>query len=583
MQRALSTKMVRYYLLAFILSVVIAVALATSTAQAASLYLSPGSTAKQIGEQIVVRVLVNSSEQAMNAAEGVIEYQPEELSLVSIDTSRSIFDLWVKKPQDRGGQINFSGIVLSPGWQGRGGELFRLVFKTKTAIKGEIRFAKGAVLANDGKGTNITKQLSGVVFVVSPEVKSSPVQATSAVSPGAPDAPQVSSPTHPVPGRWYNDNSPVFQWDLPEGVIGVSVKIDRLPVSDPGPISDGLIRTVSYKDLDDGKWYFHIKFKNSKGWGAVSHFAIYIDTSKPELNVEEIPRSNLSVPRVPFTITAQDDMSGVDYLLVQIDTAAKVKLANLSEYTTPPLKPGRHFLIVQAFDQAGNYDSDVVEFEIDPIEVEFEVALPDQIRAREPIVVSGTTSPNHNVTMWIASGEFVESVQNSRSDNNGYFTIALPEGLPVGIYEVWFEARSSQGAWSNPSAKYTIAVKEKNWWSNWNSLISLLSLLVSIFTLLIITLFVIRTKQVRHSKASQLLSKNIKESNFNLHHAWLMLRQDLLDYFAWVEQLLNQDEITDRDRERLLKLKQDLLKLLREIDKDIEYEIDNIAKQAKNK
>ena len=552
---------------------------AVLSAQAASLYLAPGSATKQVGQKIIVRVMVDSNDQAMNAAEGTIEYQPDQLSLAAIDISQSIFDLWVRNPQDEGGKINFSGIVLSPGWQGRQGELFRLVFDAKTTGQGEIKFAKGAVLANDGKGTNITKQLAGTVFSVVPKVKSSPLQSTSSVAPGAPEAPQVNSPTHPIPGKWYSNNNPVFQWDLPEGATGVSVKIDRSPASDPGPISDGLIKTIAYNDLADGKWYFHIKIKNKQGWGAVSHFAVYIDTSSPKLEISEINRSDLSISRVPFSIVAKDAGSGVDYLSVQIDTAAKVKLDNVSEYTTPPLRPGRHFLIVQAVDKAGNYDSDVVEFEIKPIEVEFNIDFPDKIKAKEPIVISGITSPNHNITMWVASGEFVELVQNSRSDNNGYFTIALPEGLSSGIYKVWFEARSDQGSWSNPSDKYTIVVEERL--VNWSSVVNILSLLVSIFALLIIILFVVRTNQTHSNKARHLLNKNIKESNFNLHHAWLVLRQDLFEYFSWVEQVLQQDEISEKDREKLLKLKQDLLRLLQEIDKDIENEIGNIAKQVK--
>ncbi|MCD6554886.1 MAG: Ig-like domain repeat protein, partial [Anaerolineae bacterium] len=100
-----------------------------------------------------------------------------------------------------------------------------------------------------------------------------------------PPAPEISSPTHPVEGTWYNDNDPTFNWttpDSPAGIQGYSYVLDHSPTTLPDSIIETNENTVSYTDLDDGVWYFHVRAQdNADNWGTADHFQVNIDTATP--------------------------------------------------------------------------------------------------------------------------------------------------------------------------------------------------------------------------------------------------------------------------------------------------------------
>ena len=70
-----------------------------SLAQAASLFVAPSSGNYNVGSNFSIVVKVNTSGQPINAAEGVIVFNPNELSVVSLSKSGSIFNLWVQEPE----------------------------------------------------------------------------------------------------------------------------------------------------------------------------------------------------------------------------------------------------------------------------------------------------------------------------------------------------------------------------------------------------------------------------------------------------------------------------------------------------
>jgi hypothetical protein len=101
----------------------------------------------------------------------------------------------------------------------------------------------------------------------------------------APSAPSISSPTHPDSDRWYVNNDPTFSWSTPpdlSGVIGYSFVLDKSSSTIPDTTIDTTANSISYTDLEDGIWYFHIRAKDRAGnWGPASHYRIKIDTTPP--------------------------------------------------------------------------------------------------------------------------------------------------------------------------------------------------------------------------------------------------------------------------------------------------------------
>jgi len=104
----------------------------------------------------------------------------------------------------------------------------------------------------------------------------------------APGAPVVDSPTHPNQGTWYANNDPSFNWSASDisGITGYSYLLDQNPGTIPDNTSEGAGTSISYTDIVEGTWYFHVKAQNGSGlWGETAHYRINIDVSGPEAPV----------------------------------------------------------------------------------------------------------------------------------------------------------------------------------------------------------------------------------------------------------------------------------------------------------
>lgn len=121
--------------------------------------LTPPAKAVTVGESFSVTVSVASSAQAINAVSGVIQIGGSA-SINSINKQGSIIDFWTTEPVTVGNQVRFEGIVLNPGYQGQGGKLFTLTFSARKEGLITLSFSDGAILANDGLGSNIIDGLA---------------------------------------------------------------------------------------------------------------------------------------------------------------------------------------------------------------------------------------------------------------------------------------------------------------------------------------------------------------------------------------------------------------------------------------
>lgn len=166
------------------------------TVRAAGLYFSPSSGSFTADDSFNASIYVNSKEQAMNAAQGRISFSSDKLEVVSLSKSDSVVNLWVREPSfsNSDGAINFEGIVLNPGFTGSNGKILTIRFRAKAAGEASAVFSYGAVLANDGEGTNILSTLGSAKFTI---IKSAPPPAPP--PPILPTPPPIPAPSPPPP------------------------------------------------------------------------------------------------------------------------------------------------------------------------------------------------------------------------------------------------------------------------------------------------------------------------------------------------------------------------------------------------
>jgi hypothetical protein len=97
--------------LKYFLATVFFIFLVPVQVMAATMSVSPNTGVYNTGSTFTVKVVVNTQGKSVNAAEGTVKFNPQELSVVSVDRSSSIFNLWVTEPtfSNSAGTINFSG------------------------------------------------------------------------------------------------------------------------------------------------------------------------------------------------------------------------------------------------------------------------------------------------------------------------------------------------------------------------------------------------------------------------------------------------------------------------------------------
>ena len=170
---------------------------------AATLAISPSSGTYKVGDVFSVNVVVSSYSQSMNAVSGTISYPKNDLSIVGISKNNSILSTWLP-PGATGptystsaGTISFEGVLIG-GYSGGPKTVFTTTFKVKNAGTAKLTFRNGTVLANDGKGTNLTQVLTPgsykLALASTPAITGSVKPATTATPPSqTTDVPDTGS------------------------------------------------------------------------------------------------------------------------------------------------------------------------------------------------------------------------------------------------------------------------------------------------------------------------------------------------------------------------------------------------------
>jgi len=326
----------------------------SNKALASTLSLSPSSGSFEVESTFDISVLLNTHGETINAFEIDLSFPPEKLQVVSPSAGKSIASLWVSPPKynNQLGTIHLRG-GIPDGINTTGGNIATISFRAKSTGSAAIAFSNDTkVLLHDGSGSDSLDQLNNAVL--------------SLVLP-PPAGPIVASETHPDQSRWYNLSSVILTWDPnDEGVDGYSYQISSDPIDIPDDISEGDKRETIYKNLADGKHYFHIKDKREGAWGGSSHYAINIDSTPPaEFPVSVLPSKNTSSRSPIFEFETTDNLSGISHYEIKLVSIEKGEgkiqsgdqsffIEASSPYVSPELETGKYDMIVRAYDVAGN-------------------------------------------------------------------------------------------------------------------------------------------------------------------------------------------------------------------------------------
>lgn len=259
--------------------------LLSSPAHAAANFSTSGGGNATVGQTITVSVSVNR-----NSAYNAVTVNVAFTNLTYV--SASVQGGWtpVSGPSRSGNTISFSGALLGSSVTGSR-QVLSVTFKAPGA-PGTSTIKSSGIVDGSGLGTGSE---SGNGNTVTYSVKAAPTAPPATPTPKpAPGALTIGSSTHPDQNSWYKSTEAAFSWNKDNEVTDFSYILDNQTSTNPDDASEGGDNSKTFTGLTDGTNYFHIKAKNSVGWGPTAHFKINVDTKVPN----------------PFTATMVTDAEG---------------------------------------------------------------------------------------------------------------------------------------------------------------------------------------------------------------------------------------------------------------------------------
>lgn len=558
---------------------ILAVAPLTGSAAGSMLYFGQSTGTFSINENFTVNVKVDTAGNSINAGEGTIGFDKDTLEVVSLSRNGSLFSLWPVEPSfsNTDGIISFGGGTPT-GYSGPGGNLLAITFKAKRAGAAQVRFTSGAVLANDSKGSNILQSLGMANYTISPQAivtgEAGKAAETGKDQPAATkqlggeyNLPNITSETHPDQNKWSNSNLARFKWALPDSISAVSYVFSRESDAVPGNAGETPISEKEFKDIDDGIWYFHLKFKDAKGWGGTAHYRIMIDCRPPSaFEVVAEKAGNGDWPTLKFS--SNDEVSGLDHYEIFVGSLEHQSHRLSSEESSLKLSSlsiGKHTALVKATDKAGNERISSLEFYVDPIETPQIADYSKEIRSSEGFFINGKSLPDVTVKIYFERDGRIVHEAETKSDASGNWFAVAKDGLANGRYVVWSEAINDKGIHSGPSGKIGLLVSPPVFMIVGDLIINYFTVVIS----LLFALFLIIFGSLYLSKRFK--RRGVKESS----EVETVVRQKLVEY----QELINDEFDKAKKAGTVLtdeKMQVNLKKKLREAEKKILKEVRDV-------
>lgn len=515
----------------------------------AYLFLGPTEESYQVDRQFSVAVKVNSGESAINAAEATLVFDPQILEVISVSKTGSIFGLWTTDPEfsNTKGTVTFGGGSAAR-FNGDAGLVLIVTFRGKSPGSATVSFSSGAILAADGKGTNIIARMDGSRYTILP-LSSIPIERGGV--PGGPGSPEVISTTHPNSDQWYSDPNPNFVWNLPPGVTDARVGIDNQPEGLPRSILSPAPTSYSASPLSDGVWYFHIQFRNNVGWGRIEHFPLHIDTQKPDsFSIELADRSDETDPRVRLRFSADDKTSGIARYEVEIDNRDpdiwQPRIGML--YESDALEPGQHLILARAVDAAGNSLVESRRITVAPIGSPRIISYPQQLRAQDSFELRGISAPGTTIRLFFSRDDGKLETRDVTTETSGVFTFISKDRLQEGVYTVTLQAIDQRGAQSEKTAPITFSVEPTGLIRFGRQLVEILSVIIPLGILLAGLGFGIWKIWQKFFRVRALVHREITETEKLFTDYIAIIHKDIQEQLARVEAAGLSRELTKEER-----------------------------------
>jgi hypothetical protein len=323
----------------------------------AEIFISPRTGNFIAGSTFEAPVYIDTKGNNINAINLKVRFNPSKMAVVKPSGSKSIFGIWVEPPSydNAKGTVSLVGLIPD-GIVTSSGLITTITFKSLASGEASVYITEeSSANLNDGLGSNVKLSLGKSFYTFSPKM---------------PEGVIISSDTHPFEDNWYNNNSPVLRWEKTPEISGYSILLDNNPNTIPPTTITTNESSISYENLKDGVWYFHVRNNNKGIWGNSSHFQIKIDTKPPALFKPEVNTLKDIYGNKKYSISflTTDSLSSIDHYEVgsiheenKEEISSPVFIQSESPYLVQGTNTEVIRVIIRAFDNAGNIQEAYVD------------------------------------------------------------------------------------------------------------------------------------------------------------------------------------------------------------------------------
>lgn len=125
----------------------------------------------RLGEIFPMKIEIAGIKVPINAVQADLGFNPEKLEVVDISTQDSFANIFIQKEiNNEAGYARLTGGLPNPGFFSDRGVFGTVFFKGKNPGITKVEFLPSSmVLANDGRGTNVLRELVAVSYLILPE------------------------------------------------------------------------------------------------------------------------------------------------------------------------------------------------------------------------------------------------------------------------------------------------------------------------------------------------------------------------------------------------------------------------------
>lgn len=320
------------------------------------IFVTPRTGSFMVGSTFESQIYIDTKGNNVNAINLEINYDKNKLSLVNPSGGKSIFGIWVQPPYyDNSKGIAGMAGVITEGITTTSGLIVTMTFKVIAPGTATISISnETTVNLNDGFGSEVLINKGRAEYTLNNR---------------PPEGVAIFSETHPISDKWYNNNSPIFNWVDKQASQGYSVVFDTIFQTIPPTNINIKEAFFSQRDVPDGVWYLHVRPIYKNIWGGKSTYSVRIDTQPPAEFKPKVSKIKDEKGNKRFLISffTTDSLSGLSHYEVGVIDKKKtsqgspVFIETTSPYIVNPEAGKNSRVMVRAYDMAGNLNEKYVD------------------------------------------------------------------------------------------------------------------------------------------------------------------------------------------------------------------------------